>query len=198
MKAAVRTTRPITLRAKLAGRAVCGKTACTVPKGRGWKRAEADSAPRQSLTRQNVFQSLTVMFQGELDTLGYPRAALLGFAVALAAYNVLSTVQAALRGAFGAEKIQQEVSSFYIALEVRVHHKGMAIALGTETWTQFQSMPPALFARAMLRFAKHVNLRILRRHPRGPKKPVPKRTRFADKTHVSTARLLAEARRKRP
>jgi hypothetical protein len=153
---------------------------------------------RDRWTLENVFQSLTVMFNGELDTLGYPRAALLGFAVALAAYNVLSTVQAALRGAFGAAKIQQEVSAFYIATEVRVHHKGMAIALGPETWTQFQSMPPALFARVLLRFAKHVDLRTLKRHPRGPKKPVPKRTRFTNKTHVSTARLLAEARKKRP
>jgi Transposase DDE domain len=153
---------------------------------------------RDRWTLENVFQALTAMFNGELDTLGYPRAALLGFTVALAAYNVLSTVQAALRGAFGAEKIQQEVSGFYVALEVRVHHKGMAIALGPETWTPFHSMTSARFAKTMLRFAKHVNLQTLKRHPRGPKKPVPKRTRFVNKTHVSTARLLAEARKGRP
>jgi IS4 transposase len=165
---------------------------------------EAADAPtlaetyRDRWTLENVFQSLTAMFKGELDTLGYPRAALLGFAVALAAYNVLSTVQAALRGAFGAEKIQQEVSGFYLANDVRIDYHGMGIALPADTWRPFQSMPTAAFARAMLRFAKHVNLRTLRRHPRGPKKPVPKRTRFVNKTHVSTARLLAEARRKRP
>jgi hypothetical protein len=30
-----------------------------------------------------MFQSLTVMLAGELNTLGYPRAALLGFGIAL-------------------------------------------------------------------------------------------------------------------
>jgi IS4 transposase len=48
-------------------------------------------------TLETMFQSLTQMLQGEIAALGYPRAALLGFGVALATYNVLSTVQAALR-----------------------------------------------------------------------------------------------------
>jgi hypothetical protein len=74
----------------------------------------------------------------------------------------------------------------------------MSIALDADCWTQFRDMPTKEFARAMLRFAKHVNLRRLKRHPRGPKKPVPKRTRFTNETHVSTARLLAEARKRRP
>jgi hypothetical protein len=153
---------------------------------------------RDRWTLETVFQSLTMMFEGELTTLGYPRAALLGFAVALASYNVMSTVQAALRGAFGAEKVQQEVSTFYIANEVRANHKGMVIALDTAAWVAFRSMTSGAFAKTLLRFATHVDLQTLKRHPRGPKKPVPKRTRYADKTHVSTARLLAEARKKRP
>jgi Transposase DDE domain len=153
---------------------------------------------RDRWTLENVFQALTMMFDGELDTLGYPRAALLGFAVALAAYNVLSAVQAALRGTFGTEKVQQEVSGFYIANEVRITHGGMTIALEPEEWTPFQTMTSGAFAKTLLRIAKHVNLRVFKRHPRGPKKPVPKRTKFADRPHVSTARLLAEARKRRP
>ena len=53
-----------------------------------------------------MFQSLTQILRGEIDTLAYPRAALLGFAMALVAFNMLSTVQAALRSAFGVEKVQ--------------------------------------------------------------------------------------------
>ena len=74
---------------------------------------------------ETMFQSLTQMLNGEIDTLAYPRAALLGFATALVAHNVLSTVQAALRAAFGAEKVQNEVSAYYIASEVRVNTGGM-------------------------------------------------------------------------
>lgn len=147
-------------------------------------------------TLETLFQSLTQMLEGEIDTLGYPRAALFGFGIALTTYNILSTVQAALRGAFGIEKVQFEVSGYYIANEVRGTALGMSIAIDDVAWESFQTIEPAKFARQMLRWASLVDLRKFKRHPRGPKKPVPKRTRFADKTHVSTARLLAESRKK--
>jgi IS4 transposase len=153
---------------------------------------------RKRWTLETLFQSLTQMFEGEIDTLGYPRAALLGFAVALAAYNVLSTVQAALRGAFGAETVQEEVSGYYIANEIRATATGLSIALGDDVWRPFQSMPAKILAKQMLTWAKGVHLPRYQRHPRGPKKPVPKRTRYAKETHVSTARLLAKALENRP
>ena len=59
---------------------------------------------------ETLFLSLTQMLEGEINALGYPRAALLGFAIALVTFNILSTVQAAVRGAFGVEKVQAEVS----------------------------------------------------------------------------------------
>lgn len=151
---------------------------------------------RDRWTLETMFQSLTMMLDGELKTLGYPRAALFGFAVALAAYNVLSTVQAALRATHGATKINDEVSGYYIADEVRTTHVGMSVALEESCWAPFQTMTAASLGRELMRHARHVNLRTLKRHPRGAKKPVPKRTRFAEKTHVSTARLLAESRKK--
>jgi hypothetical protein len=151
---------------------------------------------RDRWTLETMFQSLTMMLQGELNTLGYPRAALLGFGVALATYNVLSTVQASLRAAFGVDKVQEEVSGFYIANEVRKNNFGMSVALEDTVWVPFQTMSPAALATELLRFAANTNLRKFKRHPRGPKKPVPKRTRFVDETHVSTARLLAKSRKK--
>ena len=149
-------------------------------------------------TLETLFQALTQMLEGEINTLGYPRAALLGFGIALVTYNILSTVQAALRGAFGVEKVQTEVSGYYIANEVRGTALGMAIAIDDGEWERFEVMTHPQFARQMLRWASGVRLARLKRHPRGPKKPVPKRTRFADETHVSTFRLLAKAREKRP
>lgn len=153
---------------------------------------------RKRWTLETLFQSLTQMLEGEIDTLGYPRAALLGFGIALATYNILSTVQAALRGQFGIEKVQAEVSGYYIANEVRGTALGMSIAVDDIVWETFQTSEPAKFARQMVRWASLVDLRKFKRNPRGRKTPVPKRTRFADKTHVSTARLLAEARKKAP
>jgi hypothetical protein len=141
-----------------------------------------------------MFQSLTQMLRGEIDTLGYPRAALLGFAIALVAYNVLSTVQAAMRAKFGTEKIQEEVSGYYIANEVQSVHQGMNIAIAESEWVPFQAMPTKALSRFLLTCAAHIELGKYKRHPRGPKKPVPKRTKFVDKMHVSTLRLLAAAK----
>jgi hypothetical protein len=153
---------------------------------------------RKRWTLETMFQTLTQTLQGELDTLGYPRAALLGFAVALAAYNVQSTVQAALRASFGVEKVQEEVSAYYIANEVRASADGMSVALTPAVWRPFQTMKPDALAKRMLGWAGSVQLSKLKRHPRGPKKPVPKRTRHTESPHVSTARLLAETKGKRP
>ena len=153
---------------------------------------------RKRWTLETLFLSLTQMLEGEIDTLGYPRAALLGFGIALATYNILSTVQAALRGAFGVEKVQEEVSGFYIANEVRATAFGMSIAIEDGEWTPFQTIAPVKLAKQLVKWAALVQLAKLKRHPRGPKKPVPKRTKFADSGHVSTARLLAESRKKSP
>jgi hypothetical protein len=149
---------------------------------------------RKRWSIETMFQSLTQMLRGEIDTLGYPRAALLGFAIALVAYNVLSTVQAAMRAKFGTEKIQEEVSGYYIANEVQSVRQGMNIAIAESEWLTFQLMPTRALSRFLLNCAEHIELGKYKRHPRGPKKPVPKRTKYVDKMHVSTARLLAAAK----
>jgi len=67
---------------------------------------------------------------------------------------------------------------------------GMEMALEPDVWHRYAAMTSEDFARGMMRWATHVDLSKYKRHPRGPKKPVPKRTKHAKKTHVSTARLL--------
>lgn len=153
---------------------------------------------RKRWTLETMFQSLTLMLEGEIAALGYPRAALFGFGIALVAYNVLSSVQAALRAKFGIDKVQEEVSGYYVANEVRATASGMAIAIEPVAWERFHTMTPVALAKEMLRWAGGVKLAKFKRHSRGVKKPVPKRTRFAKHTHVSTARLLAESRKKAP
>lgn len=153
---------------------------------------------RKRWTLETMFQSLTLMLEGEIAPLGYPRAALFGFGVALATYNILSTVQASLRAVFGADKVANDVSGYYIAKQVQKTSFGMSIAIEPSAWAPFQTCSAATLAKELTRVAKEVDLRKLKRHPRGEKKPVPKRTRFRDETHVSTARLLADSRKRTP
>src|SRR5262245_16718162 len=67
---------------------------------------------------ETLFQELTVTLNCEINTLGYPKAALFGFCVALMAYNVMSLVKAALRAEHGHEKVQADVSGFHLTKEV--------------------------------------------------------------------------------
>ncbi|NOY71702.1 MAG: transposase [Gammaproteobacteria bacterium] len=47
---------------------------------------------------ETAFQKLEKNFNSEINTQGYPKAALFGFCIALVAYNIMSSVKAALRG----------------------------------------------------------------------------------------------------
>lgn len=151
-------------------------------------------------TLETAFQELTMHLRCELNTLGYPKAALFGFCVALSCYNLLAAVKGALRGVHGEQTLKQQLSNFYLTEEISSVYRGMMIALPASQWEPFQTMSLAELARTLRRWARRVDLGNYHKHARGPKKPQPRRAR-AKSQHVSTARLLAEqrlARRRKP
>lgn len=138
---------------------------------------------------ETAFQELTVNLRCEINTLGYPKAALFAFALAVTAYNLLIVIRAALASGQGDEKVREEVSSYYLAAEVASVTEGMVIAVSAEAWEQFARMTPKQLAGWMHWVAKGINWRRYRKSRRGPKKPTEiKRTRRG--AHRSTARLL--------
>jgi DDE family transposase len=142
---------------------------------------------------ERAFGELTLSLRGEIDTLGYPRAALLAYAIALVTYNLLAVVKAALRVAHGTEQVQDKVSFYYLANEVANTWHGMEIALSARGWnSRFADLSPRQLATQLKQIAGHAQLRRYRKHPRGPKKPIRKRRGTAP--HVSTARLIARRR----
>ena len=139
---------------------------------------------------ETLFQVLTENLCCEINTLGYPKAALFTFCIALVAYNVLSTVQAALRSVHGTEKIEAEISSYYLADEIKGTYRGMMIAIPPQEWCVFQNMTFTELSQILKHLAGYVKLRAFRRHPRGLKKPQPKRTYLKNRPHVSTFKIL--------
>jgi len=137
---------------------------------------------------------LSVNFNCEIKTLGYPKAALFAFCVALVSYNILSVVLAALRPVYGIEKIQQEVSSYYLADEIRGTYRGMMIAIPPQEWIVFERMTLLELTKILLNLAAQVNLAAFSPHPRSPKKTRRrrKRTRPVNQPHVSTAKILSQ------
>jgi hypothetical protein len=160
-----------------------------------------DSAPRQSLTRQNLFQRLESVLHSEVRTLGAPRAALLAFGVALLAYNVLTLLKTAVRiqHANTLKKEQMEISPFYIAVEIRACYAGMilAMAVAMDEWQRYQSLNDKQLAKALLKLAANVDPKRFRSHPRKPKVKKKKgyATKLAVSSHVSTARLLTKGKK---
>jgi IS4 transposase len=145
---------------------------------------------RKRWTLETAFQHLEAYFHSEVNTLGYPKAALFGFCLALVAYNVLAVVLAALRGVHGESIVDEELSLYYVANEIAETYKGMMIAIPGPEWLVFRRMSVSEMAATLLDLARRVRLRVFRKSPRGPKKPRPKCESSTKKGHVSTAKLL--------
>ena len=125
-----------------------------------------------------------------------PKAALFAFCVALVSYNVLSVVKAALRSVHGEEAVEEVVGVLPGRRDRRDapgdddRHPGGRVGGvprpdgrgvgGSPAWT----WPPGCGCRHY------------RKHRRGPKRPQPKRASGAKVKHVSTAKLLAERKRR--
>jgi hypothetical protein len=151
---------------------------------------------RKRWTLEHAFQELTMHLRCELNTLGYPKAALFAFCVAVCSYNLLAAVKGALRGVHGEAVVENEVSNYFLTDEINTNYGGMMIALPPQEWTEFQTMPVTRFATHLRRWAQQFDLKNYPKHPRAPKKPKPKlpNSKFQ---HVATAQLLEAQRLKR-
>jgi IS4 transposase len=141
---------------------------------------------------ETAFAELEATLNGEINTLGYPKAALFGFCVALVAYNVLSTLKGALRSVHGEVVVAEAVSGYYVADEIKRVHDGMMIAIPEDQWVVFHDLTAVELAGVLVELAAAVRLPKYRKHPRGPKKPRPKKQSGAKLKHVSTAKILAK------
>jgi IS4 transposase len=145
---------------------------------------------RKRWTIETVFQEITATLQCEIQTLGYPKAALFAFCLALVAFNAVSLLKAALRAVHGEATVNETVSGYYLNLEIRSTYDGMMIAIPERHWTIFRKLSIEDLVNVLKEVASHLRLSRYRKHPRGPKKPPPKRSAYANGGHVSTFKLL--------
>src|SRR6516165_4308054 len=141
---------------------------------------------------ETAFFEITTTLSCEINTLGYPKAALFTFCLALLAYNAVSLIKAALRREHGRQKVNEEISGYYLALEIGRTYDGMMMAIPTPHWALFRALSEPEFAGALRELASSVALSRYQKHPRGPKKKPPKRMPYENGKHVSTAKLLAQ------
>ena len=157
--------------------------------------ADAETITKLYLKRWNIegmFQVITDTFNCELNTLGYPKAALFVFCVAIVAFNILSTVKAALKSVHGVGKVEAGLSDYYLVEEVQATYRGMAIALPTPLWSPLTQMNLSEFAQTLKQWASLIDLKRFCSSPRQKKKKKPKPIYDPKHPHRSTARLLQQ------
>ena len=149
-------------------------------------------------TVEGAFQTLTDVLRCEVETLGYPRAALFSFATAVLAYNTYAVVKASLRAAHGPELIREKLSDYHLLEDVAATYVGMDIAVPDECWEPYRSMPVRSFAKRLKQLAHRVKLARYPKQKRGPKKSQPRKKSGRRNYHISTARVLAERKKQSP
>ncbi|MEE9189370.1 MAG: IS4 family transposase [Candidatus Neomarinimicrobiota bacterium] len=150
---------------------------------------------RDRWTIETAFQQLEKWFNSEINTLGYPPAALFAFCVALISYMMISVIMAALCSIHGTKIVEEKVSGYYIADEISGTYRGMIIAISHDEWKEFRLLTQRQFIAILKKLSKNVKLSRFLKHPRGPKKPVVKRKSDPKHPHVSTAKLIASRKR---
>lgn len=151
---------------------------------------------RKRWSIETAFQEVAENLEGEIKTLGYPKAALFGFSMALVTYNLLSVVRAAVQAVHGKEAAER-LSSYYMSHEVAATHLGISLILEGPFWQEkYGHLTPAEMAAELRHLAGHIRLS---KYPKAKYKPKKKPKTTMNKTHrrhVSTARVLEMARSK--
>jgi hypothetical protein len=141
-------------------------------------------------TIETAFAEVAENLQGEIETLGYPKAALFAFCMALVGFNLLSVILSAMRASQDADD-PLEVSMYYVCEEIAHTYRGLDLVLNEHAWTKaFAHKTAAQLAQKLLQIASQTDLSRYRKHKRGPQKPPPKMTK-TKRNHISTARVLA-------
>lgn len=148
-------------------------------------------------TIEVVFLELTQTLSCEISTLGYPKAALFAFCIALMLTNAVSMLKGSLRVVHGAKTIDEEVSTYYLSLEIQKTYDGMMVQIPAPHWNVFAVMTIAQFAKLLLTLAGKIDLSRYPKSKRGPKKKPPKRDRYHNGGHISTAKVLAKRNAKK-
>lgn len=153
---------------------------------------QAAQAYRGRWRIETAFQEVTTTLRCELNTLGYPAAALFGFCIALVIYNALSVVQASLRASQTAKrKIERNLSLYAITDEIAGVWRGMEIAVPASVWPDlYAGLSPKPLATKLKALARQADLKRFTTYKWTPKRKRPKRISGNRGNHVSTRRIL--------
>lgn len=149
---------------------------------------------RRRWSIESLFGRIERNLKSEIASLGYPGAALFAFSVALVSNNVFAVVEKAMMAAKAdhpdAKVKKMQLSHFALVEAIRGVHKGVELYVDDDTWRPFQTASDAAMARFLIASAKNSDWQRYEKALVRPRKKPTERTRFKDRPHVSTAKLL--------
>lgn len=144
---------------------------------------------------ETAFQELEAAMRSEVDTLAYPRAALLAFCVAAAVYNLLQVVRAGLEKR-RLEDEERELSGTLMSQEVRTYLAGMSMALQGVAGLPNGTWDEARMRQWLQQYQQRLNLKKYAKSRRAEKKPREIPQDIRKDHHGATARILQQRREK--
>jgi hypothetical protein len=146
---------------------------------------------RKRWSIETAFQHLEKNLNSEVNTLGYPKAAIFAFCTALVSFNIMETIVSTLRSVHG-EVVDEKVSNYYIAEQISAVSAGLSIAISDDEWGQLNKLSIPSYAKILMDIATQVKLKTLKKHKRAPKGPATIRTFDKKHPHVSTHKLISK------
>lgn len=158
---------------------------------------DISAAYRQRWTIETAFQEMAENLQGEIQSLGYPKAALFGFCMALVCFNLFSVIRAAIGSKHG-DKAAEDFSFYYAANEIASVIEGMSVILDENFWHQkYGQLTPSKMAIELKRLAGNVNLTKFKKN-KWKKKSRPPNKSKKNRKHESTFKILRKSRQPQP
>lgn len=164
--------------------------------------AEVDAQTIADLYRlrweeETGYYYLTTTLTCELPSVGHPQAALFLFCMAMMAFNTRQVVFASLYAEHDKEAVDN-VSHHALSVETARFTDGMLVALDDAFWERLIGDGIEQLVSLLRELSRRIDLTKYRKRPRGPKVKVEKPPHTRPKTHVSIAKVLKEAPKKRP
>jgi len=143
---------------------------------------------------ETAFQNMAENLEGEIETLGYPKAALFCFCMALVNFNLFSVIRSTVEAVHG-EEAANNLSIYYATNEIASATDGMAVVIQNKDWAQkYADLTPTQIARELKSIAKSINLKKYKKNKWKPKnKSKPKQDK-TNRKHASTYKILRASR----
>jgi hypothetical protein len=133
-------------------------------------------------------ERLKHLFQGEIETLGNPRAAIFALCGAMVASNAVAATETAIASEH--DLPEGYLSGYYLADEIAASWRVVDRLVDDAIWSRVSAWPEKTFVAWIRSLAGAIRPGAFEKHPRGPKRPPPRRTSGKKRHHFSTYRLI--------